>query len=90
MAADMGRHAATAWQSLPERYRHVLRLHGIDAKRWEAVRRTAYAGQDGTPYLTPDRIARLDDNTIAGLVTDQIAAPQQHVTGQAFHVQRGR
>lgn len=89
MAADMGRHAATAWQSLPERYRHVLRLHGIDAKRWEAVRRTAYAGQDGTPYLTPDRIARLDDNAIAGLVTDQIDALRQRVAGQEFHVQRG-
>ena len=88
MAADMGRHATSGFAGLPERYRHVLGLHRIDEARWDLLRKTAWKGEDGTPYVTPDRIAKLSDRDIAGLVADELADLEQHVGGDDFTAQR--
>lgn len=77
MAADMGRFAALPHAELPPRYRHVLGLHGIDAQRWEAIRRAAWMGEGGNVYLTPDRIDDLPDEVIDPLIADQLAAVRQ-------------
>lgn len=74
MAADMGRHAATDHAGLPERYRHVLGLHGIDAARWGVLRLAASRGSDGTPRLAPDAVGRLPLARFLPLVQDQIDA----------------
>jgi hypothetical protein len=74
MAADMGRHAATDLAGLPERYRHVLSLHGIDGAKWDVIRKAASKGSDGTPRLTPDAVGRLPLARFLPLVQDQIDA----------------
>ena len=71
ISAEMGMRAAKSFDALPDNYRHVLGLHGIDAPQWEAIRK---AGKqiDGKTYITPDAIRDLDDAAIESLVSDKL------------------
>lgn len=74
IAAEMGMRAKSAYDALPANYRHVLGLHGIDAKKWEAIRKGQFRADNGKVYVTPDRIRALDDAAIEPLVRDRIDA----------------
>ena len=74
IAAELGMHAGTPHASLPERYRHVLGLHGIGEKQWEAIRTMAFKAENGNTYITPDRAEGLSDQAIAPFVNDRLAA----------------
>lgn len=76
MAADMGHHAARAWDALPARYRHVLTLQGLDAPRWEVLRAAAWQDEAGTAYLTPDRVAELPLESMDPIIADELEALQ--------------
>lgn len=76
MAADMGTHAAKTWEALPIRYRNVLDQQGITAERWEVIRQAAWTGEDGTRWLTPDRIQELDDDVIEPLARQRLSEAQ--------------
>jgi len=67
IAAEMGMRAKTAFADLPPAYSHVLGLHGIDAPKWEAIRKATFREVNGTAYVTPDRIRDLPDEALAGL-----------------------
>jgi hypothetical protein len=67
IAAEMGMRAKSAYADLPSNYRHVLGLHGIDAPRWEAIRKAEFREVEGRAYVTPDRIRQLSDEDVAGL-----------------------
>ncbi len=68
MAADMGRLAGKGFDQLDIRYRNVLELQGIDAARWDVIRKAAWEGSNGVRYVTPDGIRDLPDEAFAGLV----------------------
>ena len=59
MAADMGRLSGQAFGALPAKYQRVLRVHGIDAAQWDLIRATAWKGDNGRRYVTPDRLEAL-------------------------------
>lgn len=79
MAADMGRLAEKGWDALPERYRLVLEQQGIDQLRWDVIRQTAWRGENGTAYVTPDRLAELPDEQVDRLIEGRLDD-----TGRAF------
>lgn len=72
IAAEMGMRAKTAFNDLPDNYRHVLGLHGIDEQRWEAIRKAEFREDGGNVYVTPDRIRALSDDDIAPLVASRL------------------
>lgn len=74
ISAEMGMRAKTGFNELPANYRHVLGLHGIDATKWEAIRKAEYREIAGKSYVTPDRIRELDDAAIEPLVANRLAA----------------
>lgn len=59
IAAEMGRRTKVEYRSLPERYKHVLKLSGIEEPHWNAIRRAALRQVNGVDYVTGDRIADL-------------------------------
>jgi len=74
IAAEMGMRAKTAFNDLPANYRHVLGLHSIDEKRWDAIRKAELREANGQSYVTPDRIRQLSDADIEPLVADRLRA----------------
>lgn len=77
IAAEMGWHAKTAYADLPERYRDLLGRHSIDAKRWDAIRSARLRNANGRDYVTPDRVAGVDDSVIEPLVASRLAAARK-------------
>jgi hypothetical protein len=73
VAAEMGMRAKTAFNDLPANYRHVLGLHGIGEKQWEAIRSAGTREIDGKAYITPDAVRDLPDEAVAPLVSDRLA-----------------
>lgn len=67
IAAEMGMRAKSAFSDLPDAYRHVLGLHGIDEAKWEAIRQAGFREVNGNSYVTPDRIRALPDEAVAGI-----------------------
>lgn len=67
ISAEMGMRAKTAFADLPANYRHVLGLHGIAEKQWDAIRKVQGRESNGKFYITPDRIRELSDEDVAGL-----------------------
>lgn len=88
IAAEMGMRAQTAFDQLPDNYRHVLGLHNIDATKWEIIRKAELREAEGKVYVTPDRIRALPDEEFAPLVADRLAGktPEQ----QAAIIDRAR
>lgn len=74
LAAHLGRQLDHGWEQLPERLRHVFGLHGLEERHWQAIRQAGVREVNGTPYLTPERIAALPDDAIAPLAEDALAA----------------
>lgn len=72
VSAEMGMRSATAHGDLPAAYRHVLDLHGIGEKEWEAIRQSSLRQVNGRDYVTPDRIEELPDDAITPLVQDRL------------------
>lgn len=72
LSAEMGSHVEKEFAALPERYRHVLSLHGIGERQWTALRAAEFRELDGRTYVTPERIRDLDDMTIGRLVEGRV------------------
>jgi hypothetical protein len=73
VAAEMGMRADTAFKDLPANYSHVLGLHGISEKQWEALRQATRREVNGNAYITPDAIRELPDAAVEPLVADRLA-----------------
>lgn len=74
ISAEMGMRTAHAFDELPAAYRHVLSTNGIDAAKWEAIRKASLRNVNGRAYVTPDRIRDLPDAAVAPLVADRLLA----------------
>lgn len=73
VAAEMGMRADTAFKDLPANYSHVLGLHGIGERQWEALRQATKREAGGNAYITPDAIRDLPDAAVKPLVNDRLA-----------------
>lgn len=67
ISAEMGMRSRAAFADLPANYRHVLGLHGIDAVKWEAIRKVGGRAIDGKVYITPELVRDLPDEAVDGL-----------------------
>lgn len=74
VAAEMGMRADTAFKDLPANYSHVLGLHGIGERQWEALRQATRREVSGNAYITPDAIRDLPDAAVEPLVSDRLAS----------------
>lgn len=72
VAAEMALRSHTAFDQLPDAYRHVLGLHGIDEARWSVIQKARLRNVNGTEYVTPDRIDELSDEDMLPLVLDRL------------------
>jgi hypothetical protein len=68
IAAEMGMRAGVTYDALPDAYRHVLGLHGIDEARWNVIRK-AVRTIEGKQYVTPEMIRTLPDDDIVPFTT---------------------
>ncbi|TGR84269.1 hypothetical protein EN866_33375 [Mesorhizobium sp. M2D.F.Ca.ET.223.01.1.1] len=83
ISAEMGMRAKTAFADLPANYRHVLGLHGISEKQWDAIRQIEGRDIGGRTYITPDMVRNLPDEAVAGLGKEAEAA--RHDLEMALH-----
>lgn len=67
ISAEMAMRAKSAYADLPPNYRHVLGLHGITEKHWEAIRKIDTRIVKGKDFITPDMARNLPDDAVAGL-----------------------
>lgn len=72
VAAEMGMRADTAFKDLPANYSHVLSLHGIGERQWEALRQATRREVNGNAYITPDAIRDLPDAAVEPLIADRL------------------
>ncbi len=72
MAADMGRRAGKRFDELDERYRNVLELQGITPAKWDVIRQAKFEGNNGSTYITPDKIRDLDDSAFDALIAEPL------------------
>lgn len=70
ISAEMGMRSKVGFDKLPPAYKHVLGLHGIDAAKWEVIRKAQFREVNGKTYVTPDRLRDLPDEAVAGLGND--------------------
>lgn len=66
----MGHQRDLAHGQLSEKYRRILKVHGIGPDEWDLYRAAAWQADDGNWYVTPDRLAT------AGPALDRLAAPE--------------
>lgn len=55
-SANLGDYADTAWADLPPELGRVLSLYGLNKQEWDTVRKTSWTNEDGTRFITPDRV----------------------------------
>jgi hypothetical protein len=77
VAAEMGMRADTAFKDLPANYSHVLGLHGIGEKQWEALRQATRREAGGNAYITPDAIRDLPDGAVEPLVASRLGVTKK-------------
>ena len=82
LAAHLGRNAGTGWADLDPMFRSMLAEHGLDADRWDLVRRTAWRGDNGNLYLTPDRVDEIDALAMDRLMRSEIAEAHRRFSRQ--------
>lgn len=70
----MATNSERGFAQLDPRYQRVLRQQGISPAEWDAIRATAWQGEDGARYVTPDRIAEVPRTTLAALARDELEA----------------
>lgn len=73
IAAEMGWHAKSAFNALPDRYRDLLGRHSITEAKWDAIRSARLRNANGRDYVTPDRIAEIDDAMLEPIVAKRLA-----------------
>ena len=67
ISAEMAMRAKSSYADLPPNYRHVLGLHGITEKHWDAIRKIDARIVKGKDFITPDMARNLPDEAVAGL-----------------------
>jgi hypothetical protein len=77
IAAEMGMRSKSAFNDLPDAYKHVLGLHGIDQQKWEIIRKANLRQVNGVDYVTPDRIREVDLEEFAPIMQKRIDAARK-------------
>lgn len=71
LSANLARSAGSAFDALNPQLRSTLTLYGIDAGRWDIMRKTGLQDLDGQKFLTPSAMADVDDSLLAGYLKTQ-------------------
>lgn len=69
----MAKEAGKAFADLSPDMQRMLGMYGIDAPRWDVIRKSEAKLADGREYLTPDGIADIPDEAIDTLIAERIA-----------------
>lgn len=72
IGAELGAMSSKAHGSLPARYKHVLGMHGIGAREWDAMRAMSFQAENGKTYLTPDRARSIPDEALEPFVRERM------------------
>jgi hypothetical protein len=73
VSAEMGMRSKTSFDKLPDAYRHVLGLNGIDAPMWDAIRSVGQRAENGNNYITPDLMANIPDEALDDVIAGRMA-----------------
>lgn len=69
----MARNAGLSFDQLNAGYRAVMRQQGVTPAEWDAIRaHGVFTLGDGRQYITPDRVAAIPDDVIAGLAGERL------------------
>lgn len=74
LARELGMKAGAGWSTLPEETRRMLALYEVGEREWDAIRATAWDGEDGRKFITPERVQDLPDDVVDGLIDGGPAA----------------
>lgn len=67
IAREVGEYSGLRYDALKPRFRHVLKMHGIDAARWDVLRQAAQEVEGRGQYVYGAGIAALPDEAFAGI-----------------------
>jgi hypothetical protein len=67
IAREVGEYSGLGYDALKPRFRHVLKLHGIDAARWDVLRQAAQDVEGRGKYVYGSSIAELPDEAFVSL-----------------------
>lgn len=73
VSAEMGMRSKVSFDKLPDAYRHVLELNGINAPMWDAIRSVGQRAENGNSYITPDLMANISDDALAPVIETRLA-----------------
>lgn len=68
LAEHIGEVSSKTLDQMDKTTRAMLEYHGIDAKRWEVMRKMVLKGEDGKTYFSPDTVDLLNDRDLAALL----------------------
>lgn len=93
MSYRMAIEAGQGWAKIDPKLRDALSLYGIDAAKWDVMRKATARLQDGKAYLTPDSIRELPDGAFKPLGANTARQAQGlrddlATTLQAFYTDR--
>lgn len=88
ISAEMGMRSTEAFDALPDRYKHVLGLHGINEDIWKLIQKVPKRDVGGKSYITPDRIREIDAEEFKGLVAERLSAAEAKLKGPALQKKR--
>lgn len=71
LSANLSRRAQTGFDGLPADLRSTLTLYGIDAGKWDIIRKGTLREMDGQKFLTPNALDEVDDAEFAKYLTDR-------------------
>jgi hypothetical protein len=80
----MGERAKVGFAELPEQYRHVLGLHGIGDKEWEAVRGMTMTDELGKTFVIPEAARNVPDDVIDGIIAEDLANVRSKLKGDSL------
>lgn len=72
LSEHLGEAGDKAFDLLDGPRRAMLEYHGIDAARWDVMRKMVKEGPDGKRYFFPDEAARLTDADLAPLLPESL------------------
>ena len=100
LSEHIGEVGSKTFDQLDAPRRAMLEYHGIDAARWEAMRKMIRQGPDGKMYFFPDEAANLTDADLVPLLPPDLQQPpsgrnakaklQQWETARAQELERIR
>lgn len=89
-SGHFAQNAKLGWDALPDRFRHLMRLHGIDAKSWPVAQKMIMTDENGKSFMVPDMARDLPDADVDRLIADELADVRKRLEGEALERRIGQ